>query len=57
MTDALPIALFVYIVILASISFLWASGDIEAHDAIWWPLALFKFLIKTLWKALTTGWR
>lgn len=57
MTDILPIALYVYIVILASVSVFWAHGDIEAHDAIWWPLTLFKFLVKTLWKTLTTGWR
>ena len=57
MIDTLAIALCVYIVILASVFVFWANGDIEGHDAIWWPLALFKFLVKTLWKTLTTGWR
>lgn len=28
-----------------------------AHRFIWWPITLFKFLLRTLWQALTTEWK
>lgn len=36
---------------------LWASGQIETHQFVWWPLELVKLLLRTLWRTLTTGWK
>lgn len=47
----------IYIVVFAALVVFWASGELEAHDAVWWPLALLKFLVRTLWRSLTTGWK
>ncbi len=29
----------------------------QIHNIVWWPLTLLKFLTRTLWQALTTGWK
>lgn len=29
----------------------------RVHDAVWWPLAIVKFLWRTLYRAVTEGWR
>jgi len=49
-------ALFVYLILTAIFSFA-GDFDISDHNVIWWPVTLFKFLVRTLWLSLTTGWR
>lgn len=26
-------------------------------NAVWWPITWIKFLVKTFWIAITTGWK
>lgn len=33
------------------------DGDIAPAEAVWWPLVLAKWLLKSLWTVLFTGWR
>ena len=48
--------LIVWLIIAAI--YMYVDGfEAEAHDIVWWPLTLLKFLVRTFWRALTTGWR
>jgi len=42
---------------LGGILCLMAAPDLDDHDVIWWPLTLIKFLWRSFYRALTTGWR
>lgn len=33
------------------------DADFESHEIVWWPLTIAKFLFRTLWRALTEGWK
>lgn len=33
------------------------DGQMEAHDAAFWPIALLKWLLRQLYLVLFTGWK
>lgn len=37
--------------------FMLCERNIDLDTAVWWPIALTKFLLKSLFRVLTTGWR
>lgn len=42
---------------LGAVLCLMAAPYPDDHDVVWWPLTLVKFLWRTFYRALTTGWR
>ena len=42
---------------LGAVLCLMAAPNLDDHDVIWWPLTLIKFLWRSFYRALTTGWR
>jgi tryptophan-rich sensory protein len=53
------VSVFILMFIMGTFSAaaLWAGGEIEGHDALWWPLSLAKLFIRSLWKVLFTEWK
>lgn len=49
-----PIAGGLYFV---SVVFAATGSNCDMSDAFWWPIYLFKALIKSLYRALFTGWQ
>lgn len=47
-------ALIGYLVLAA---YLYAEVCLPDYAAMWWPITLAKFLGRTLWQAITSGWR
>lgn len=55
--EVLVAGLFGWVIIGVAITPIWAAGDLETHDVVWWPIAVLKALLKTLYRVLFTGWR
>ncbi len=49
--------LFLSYVFAGFFFFMGTDGLRDDHEYVWWPVTLLKFLLCTLWEALTTGWR
>lgn len=57
MIEITGILLFVYVMGVALGSLGWAEGEYEFYHAVFWPLAITKYLMRGLWLILTTGWK
>ena len=46
-----------WVVIAACLTPVWADEQLEPHNVVFWPIALFKWLMRQLYLVLFTGWK